>query len=118
MYELVAILCTFLMASGQIAIKMGLTKIGGFLGKSGIQSIVHAITNPLILLGIFLYLVASITWLWVLSNKPLSYIYPVLALTYAFALIGSSMVLHEHISLWRWIGVAVISAGIFLISRS
>lgn len=118
--ETLAILCTLLMATGQISIKTGLTNIGGFSGEGTtvISQILKAIGNPFILFGVLLYLVASITWIWVLSLRPLSYIYPFLALTYVFALIGSKFLLHEDVNMLRWIGVAVIAAGIFLVSRS
>jgi drug/metabolite transporter (DMT)-like permease len=118
MAELIAVLSTLLMASGQIILKLGLNRIGGFAGKSFWVSIVTIISNPNVIIGALLYIIAAFIWVWVLSQRPLSYIYPFLATTYIFALLGSNMVLGEPINWIRWAGVAAIGFGIFLISRT
>ena len=119
MVEAVAIACTLLMATGQIVIKTGLTRIGGLsAGRDFWSSIISFISNPFVILGISLYLISAVTWIWVVSQRPLSYIYPFLALSYVFALVGSKVFLHEDIHPLRWIGVVVIVIGIYLISRT
>lgn len=118
MAELVAILSTLLMASGQIILKLGLNRIGKLTEKPFWESVVLIITNPNVIIGAILYVIAAFVWVWVLAQRPLSYIYPFLATTYIFALIGSSLFLGEQINWIRWAGVAVIGFGIFLISRT
>lgn len=118
MAELVAILSTLLMASGQIILKLGLNRIGKLTDKPFWESVVLIITNPNVIVGALLYIIAAFVWVWVLSQRPLSYIYPFLATTYVFALIGSSLVIGESVNWVRWAGVAAIGFGIFLISRT
>ncbi|MBP7733685.1 MAG: EamA family transporter [Caldisericia bacterium] len=118
MAELVAILSTLLMASGQIILKLGLNRMGKLTEKPFWESVVLIITNPNVIIGAILYVIAAFVWVWVLQQRPLSYIYPFLATTYIFALVGSSLVLGEPINWVRWAGVAVIGFGIFLISRT
>jgi drug/metabolite transporter (DMT)-like permease len=118
MAELIAVLSTLLMASGQIILKLGLNRIGVFTGKTFWQAVALVITNPNVIIGALLYVVAAFIWVWVLSQRPLSYIYPFLATTYIFALIGSTLVLGEPVNWVRWAGVAAIGFGIFLISRT
>lgn len=118
MAELVAILSTLLMASGQIILKLGLNRMGKLTEKPFWESVVLIITNPHVIIGAILYVIAAFIWVWVLQQRQLSYIYPFLATTYIFALIGSSLILGEPINWVRWTGVAVIGFGIFLISRT
>ena len=118
MVELTAILSTLLMASGQIVLKLGLNRIGKLSEKPFWDSVVLIITCPYVIIGALLYVVASFIWVWVLSQRQLSYIYPFLATTYIFAMIGASLVLNEPFNWMRWAGVAAIGFGIFLISRT
>jgi drug/metabolite transporter (DMT)-like permease len=118
MVELTAILSTLLMASGQIILKLGLNRIGKLTDKPFWDSIGLIISNPNVIIGALLYVIAAFVWVWVLSQRPLSYIYPFLATTYIFALIGSSLILGEPLNWLRWAGVVAIGFGIFLISRT
>ena len=57
-------------------------------------------------------------WLVVLSRVSLSFAYPFVSLTYVIILVFDRLVLHESVSGVRWVGVALIMAGILLISRT
>ena len=115
--ETLAVLCTVMMASGQILLKSGLTKSGFSLTKGISGAVLSVISSPRVLFGVLLYLVSAVLWIWILSQRPLSYIYPFLALSFGFALIGSSLFLGEKVNMTQWIGVVVIALGIFLVSR-
>ena len=69
-------------------------------------------------LGLILYLISAFLWVWILTQRPLSYIYPFLAFSYGFALLGSSLFLDEKVCWIQWVGIAVIALGIFLVSRA
>jgi drug/metabolite transporter (DMT)-like permease len=101
-----------LLVTGQIVWKIGLDKAGGF----HLQNAVHVLLSPLILLGIFIYGVATVIWLYVLSRLPISVAYPLQSFAYALALLVAFLVFKETIPLNRWIGAAVILTGITILS--
>lgn len=106
---------------GQTCLKLGMTNIGelSFGGLDGILSFLGKVaTSPLVMFGLFLYVVASMIWLVVLSRVDLSFALPMMALSYVGVLIISHFCLNENVTPLRWLGVAVICCGVFLLSRS
>ena len=68
--------------------------------------------------GLFLYGLAALCWLWVLSRAQLSFAYPVLALSFPIVVGLSAFFFSEAISPMRWVGVAAIVVGVSLIART
>ena len=60
---------------------------------------------------------ATVLWLHILKNYPLSIAYPLTSLSYVFGMIGAWWIFHEAIPLSRWIGVAIIIIGIYFIIK-
>ena len=119
-FDLVAIFISiFLAVIGQLLLKMGMLRIGGF--PLNISNLVHQYTrillNPFIIAGLFGFFVSMLVWLYVLSRLELSFAYPFVALNYVLILLGSHFLLKETISPVKMIGVAVIMVGVYLISR-
>ncbi len=105
---------------GQIVLKIGMNRIGGieFNGIGSMLSIlVEAAKNPLVLLGLFMYVISAALWLIVLSAVDLSFAYPFIGLTYVFVLILSRFVLQEDVNPIRWVGAAIITIGVIVLSR-
>jgi drug/metabolite transporter (DMT)-like permease len=101
-----------LLVVGQVVWKIGLEKVGGL----GAHNALQVLFSPLILLGIAIYGVATVVWLYVLSRLPLSLAYPLQSLAYVFALLIAFFLFKEGIPVNRWIGAAVILAGITVMS--
>jgi drug/metabolite transporter (DMT)-like permease len=101
-----------LLVAGQIVWKIGLEKSGGLHFDNALQ----VMFSPLILLGIFIYGAATVIWLYVLSRLPLSFAYPLQSFAYVFALLAAFILFKESIPPTRWIGTAVILAGIAVLS--
>jgi len=57
-------------------------------------------------------------WIRVLARADLSFAQPFTALSYLSVLALSWLSLHEHLSIFRLVGVAFILAGVFFISRT
>jgi drug/metabolite transporter (DMT)-like permease len=74
--------------------------------------------NPWILAGIALLIVWMIAQLSMLSWADLSYVLPITASAYILTAILGKFFLQERISLERWIGIAVISFGVTLVSET
>ena len=51
------------------------------------------------------------------KHFPISAAYPLLSLSYVMGLLAAAFIFHEHIPLTRWIGVALILVGVFLVAR-
>ena len=65
-----------------------------------------------------LYALGALAWIAVLGKLDLSYAYPFLALNFVLITLVAQFGLGEVVPLMRWVGVAIICAGIFLIARS
>jgi drug/metabolite transporter (DMT)-like permease len=107
--------------AGQIALKMGMTRVGVLDGASiaqPLQVAMSVLTTPLVLGGLVFYVLGAGAWMGVLSRVPLSFAYPLLAVSYAITPVFAWLTLGEALPSLRWAGIATICAGVFLVSRS
>lgn len=115
---LLSVLCGI---TGQLTLKMGMTQVGR-IGSDALaqplQMAFKVLTNPLVIGGLALYVLGAAFWLTVLSRVPLSFAYPVLALSYAFTPLLAWLILGENVPSLRWLGIAIICAGVIIVSRS
>ena len=111
--------CSILLAvAGQLLMKKGMIIFGSFPANEFIQKIIPMVLNPYVFLGITCFGFSAITWLVVLSRFELSFVYPLVSVAYILVAIASYLFFHESVTLIRWLGIAVIVFGVFLISRS
>lgn len=110
-YVLLLINITLLVA-GQTVWKIGLAKLGGLQAGNWLT----VLLSPYILAGIAMYGLATVLWLAVLSRLPLSIAYPLQSTAYVVGIIVAAIVFREAVPPHRWIGVAVVIAGIVIIS--
>jgi uncharacterized membrane protein len=83
----------------------------------GIARVIHYIaTHPMVLTGIATNAISFVAFLALLSVAPLSFAVPATALSYVLKTVLAEFYLHEHVDRTRWIGVALVSTGIILIS--
>lgn len=83
-----------------------------------LQAVLRVLISPWFIIGAFLYVGATIIWLFLLSKYPLSFLYPLQSLAYVLGLIVALFFFKEDISLIRWIGVSIILLGVFVVSKS
>ena len=69
-------------------------------------------------LGLLTFAISAAVWLLVLGRASLSFAYPFASLTYVIILLFDRFALDQPVSLVRWAGVALIVAGIVLVSRT
>jgi drug/metabolite transporter (DMT)-like permease len=113
-----ALLATLIATLGQLLLKSGMRQVGpvSFSDLSDpFPLFLTVFTNPLILIAIPLYVAGFLTWLIVLSKLDLSYAYPFLAVTYVLVPLLSWLFLGEQVPSMRWVGIAVICAGLILV---
>ena len=68
-------------------------------------------------LALVAYGTSLVVWIIGLSRVPVSQAYPVLSVGYVIAALAAWTLLGETMSLSRWLGIAVIMSGVWLISR-
>lgn len=96
---------------GQLILKSGMNQVGQF-------TLLKTFTNPLVLVGLGFYGLSAVLWLSVLSREALSFVYPLVAMSYVLTVILSKLILHETVPSLRWLGLAVIVLGILLVAKS
>lgn len=115
-----AVVAILLLVAGQTCLKVGLNAVGGvsFLGGDVLGSLAKLLATPYILLGFVFYGVSAILWLDVLSKLDFSFAFPLVSMTYVFALIIGRFLFHETITWERVVGVLCICVGVLFIMRS
>ena len=102
-----------------------LGSFGGVLLKAGSKNILFSgtITKELLLslllnwkifLGLICYFIPAIIWIFLLRKYPLSFVQPILALTYVITPILAILILKEGIPPARWLGIIIIIIGVFI----
>lgn len=81
------------------------------------QDIIRPLGSPWILVGILCLTVFFASYLTALSFADLSYVLPATALGYVLVTLIARFVFHENVSLWRWLGVLLISCGVGWVTR-
>jgi len=77
---------------------------------------IYALANPWVLLGIFSLLAFMSSYMTALSFADLTFVLPATSIGYvSMALLGHFW-LNEHISIQRWIGIVLITAGVGLVA--
>lgn len=92
---------------GQFFFKLG-------AGKLSLR-IKQLITNYFILLGFILYGFSVILFVFALTKGELSVLYPLVATSYIWTALLAQKYLKENMNFYKWLGVALIIAGVVLI---
>jgi glycosyltransferase involved in cell wall biosynthesis/multidrug transporter EmrE-like cation transporter len=112
-----------LAAVAQLTLKHGMNQVTGHgevpldLGQP-VDTLRRVGVNLSVWGGLATFVLSAGVWLIVLSKASLSFAYPFASLTYVLILVFDRFVLHEPISGLRYAGVALIIAGLLLISRT
>ena len=105
---------------GDLTLKRGMTEIGAVeLSAAGLaHSLWLSVTNVKIWIGIFFLVGFMASYMTVLSWADYSYVMPVGAFGYAMLTFFAVVILHEHVSARRWIGVLVVCFGVLLVGMT
>jgi uncharacterized membrane protein len=102
---------------GNSLLSRGLRGVGVILALSPLPYI-KALFNPWVAVGVSLLILWLLSSMALLSWADLSYVLPVTAIGYVLVAVTARIFLHEQISTWRWAGIALIVAGVTLVSRT
>lgn len=103
------LICALLGATGQVFLKTGADQL---------QFTFRALlSNWKLILGVSLYLLATVLYIIALRYGDLSVIYPIIATGYIWVALFSAYFLKETFTPFRWLGIFLIFAGVVLIVR-
>ncbi len=103
-------------AAGDSLLSRGMKEVGN-ISFQHLSTLVSAISNPWVVLGILLLLGFFASYMTALSWADLTYVLPATSLGYVLLALIAKFLLHEQISTTRWLGIVLISAGVGFVTR-
>jgi len=108
---------TVFAAAGDSMLAHGMKQTGS-VSVHHLQSLVLAVLNPWVAVGILLLLAFFASYMNALSWADLTYVLPATSLGYVLLALTARFVLHEQVSPLRWLGIALISGGVGFVAGS
>lgn len=102
-------------AAGDSLLSVGMKQIGG-ISLHDFRHLLLAILNPWVAGGILLLIAFFASYTSALSWADLTYVLPASSLGYVLVAFLARFGLHEQISLNRWMGIALITAGVGIVA--
>ena len=96
---------------GDSLLSHGMKQVGN-ISLHNIHSLFFAMTNVWVALGIVMLLGFFASYMTALSWADLTYVLPASSLGYVLLALIAKFLLHEQVSLTRWLGIALVSAGV------
>jgi multidrug transporter EmrE-like cation transporter len=114
-----ALLCAFMITTGQVLWKIAIDRNGGLVNSklSIIDNISRLLFSPYMISGIVVYCIATIFWMYLLGRYEYSYIYPMLAMSYIISFIYAFYIFNEMITVSKVVAVALIIMGIIVLNK-
>jgi multidrug transporter EmrE-like cation transporter len=110
MHYLLLVVFAVLLSTGQILFKQA--------AATEIEKPFHlALFNRWMLAALFLYAFATSLWVWILRSTPLSVAYPFVALGFVLVPLAAHFLFGEQLTIRYASGVALIIAGLIVISQ-
>ena len=111
-----AVLTILSNVAGNSALTKGMQQLGA-IGNSPF-ALIAALFHPWVALGVALLIVWTLTHMALLSWADLSYVMPVTAISYVVTAFAARLLLGENVSIERWTGIILITAGVMLVGRT
>lgn len=102
---------TVFAAAGDSMLSHGMKQTGS-ISLHHLPSVILAVRNPWVAVGILLLLAFFAAYMNALSWADLTYVLPATSLGYVLLAFVARFVLHEQVSPLRWLGIALISGGV------
>ncbi len=101
---------------GDISLSHGMKRIGA-ISAARWTDLFAAVLDPWVALGIILLLGFFAAYLSALSWSDLTYVLPATSFGYVLLALLSVWLLHESVTLSRWIGILLVSSGVAIVTR-
>ncbi|HWF10140.1 MAG TPA: hypothetical protein VG297_16850 [Bryobacteraceae bacterium] len=102
--------------AGNSFLTKGMQQLGS-VGNTPL-ALIEALFHPLVALGVALLIVWTLTHMALLSWADLSYVMPVTAMGYVVTAFAARVFLGENVSIARWTGIVLVTAGVTLVGRT
>ncbi|HYG97935.1 MAG TPA: EamA family transporter [Terriglobales bacterium] len=96
---------------GDVSLSRGMKSVGQ-ISFSNFHELFSALLNPWVVGGICLLILFFVSYLTALSWADLTYVLPATAIGYVLMALMAKFFLHENVTLTRWLGIALITAGV------
>lgn len=116
LYIFITIILTVL---GQLLVKLGMSRVAGsFEGLPRLSVLIRAgFLQPAVVAGLACAVLAAVAWFPAISRLPISVAYPFMALPIVLVLSLAPILFGEKVALNQWLGVVVVSLGLWLGAR-
>jgi multidrug transporter EmrE-like cation transporter len=107
-------------AAAQLLLKAGTNRLGVLTldAHTWPATLGRIATQGHFIAGIACYVVSVFVWIFGLSRVPVSVAYPMLSLGYVVNAVAAHYLLHEAVTVQRWLGIGFIIIGVWLVARS
>jgi drug/metabolite transporter (DMT)-like permease len=102
---------TLFAATGDSMLSHGMQQTGR-ISLHQLSRLVFALLNPSVALGILLLLGFFVSYMTALSWADLTYVMPATSMGYVLLALIARFFLHEHVTILRWLGIALITGGV------
>lgn len=104
---------------GHLLIKVGVTAAAHSSANAGLVSrVAQYFLQPAALSGLAIYGAGTLLWIYAVSQRNISFLYPLTALTYVLVAMGGKFMFGESISSGRWAGIGVVVLGVAMLQLS
>jgi len=115
------LLAVGMLVVGQLLLKSGMQRIGAIdreRVRTPLALMMSIARQPAVVIGLAIYVLSALLWLYVLSRAELSYAFPFLALAYAGVTAAATLVLKERFTARQWLGLALVMLGVAAVAVS
>jgi drug/metabolite transporter (DMT)-like permease len=118
MAELAVLGSVLLAATGHLLIKSGLNALKASGVPSGlIPRLLNYLLQPAVTGGLAIYAFGTAAWVFAVSRRDISYLFPLSAMNYVVVALGGVWLFGERIPSMRWLGILVVFTGVWLMQR-
>jgi drug/metabolite transporter (DMT)-like permease len=100
---------------GDSMLSRGMKEIGS-VPLSRLEALIAALRDPWIVGGIVFLLGFFAAYMTALSWADLTYVLPATSLGYVLLALIAKFVLHEQVTMWRWVGISLIAVGVSFVA--
>ena len=98
-------------SAGDSLLSRGMKEIG-WISLHNLSGLILAIRDPWIILGILFLIAFFAAYMAALSWADLTYVLPATSIGYVVLALIAKFILHEQVTLLRWLGILLITAGV------
>lgn len=105
-------------SAGHLLIKRGLM-LGARSGSGELLARVESyVVQPWVIAGLAVYACGTALWIYAVSQRHISFLYPLTAITYVLVAVGGKVFFAEFISGGRWLGIGIVVIGVAMLQMS